>query len=81
MLRLVELALFLTPFVVFAAWRFLAMEGGPSVRVVVGAACVLALLAGVLIWLSQEDTVPAGANYAPARFQNGKVVSGEAEPR
>ena len=62
MLRLVELALFLAPFVVFAVWRFMAIEGGPPVRVVVGAACVLAVLAGALIWLSQEDALPPGAS-------------------
>jgi hypothetical protein len=81
MLRLVELALFLAPFVVFALWRFAAIEGGPSVRVVFGAACVLAMLAGILIWLSQEDALPPGANYEPARLQDGKVVSGHAAPR
>jgi uncharacterized protein DUF6111 len=81
MLRLVELTLFLAPFAVFALWRFAAFEGGPSVRVVVGAACVLAMLAGILIWLSQEDALPPGANYEPARLQDGKVVSGHAAPR
>jgi hypothetical protein len=81
MLRLVELALFLAPFVVFALWRFAAFEGGPSVRLVVGAACVLAMLAGILIWLSQEEALPPGANYEPARLQDGKVVSGHAAPR
>jgi len=81
MLRLVELTLFIAPFAVFALWRFAAFEGGPSVRVVVGAACVLAMLAGILIWLSQEDALPPGANYEPARLQDGKVVSGHAAPR
>jgi hypothetical protein len=81
MLRLVELTLFIAPFAVFALWRFAAFEGGPSVRVVFGAACVLAMLAGILIWLSQEDALPPGANYEPARLQDGKVVSGHAAPR
>jgi hypothetical protein len=81
MLRLVELALFLAPFVVFAVWRFAAMEGGPSVRVVVGAACVLALLAGSLIWLSRDDALPPGVSYEPARLEDGKVISGRAAPR
>ena len=81
MLRLVELALFLAPFAVFVAWRFLAFEGGPPARVVVGVACVLALLAGALIWLSQEDALPPGTRYAPAQFQDGKVVAGHGVPR
>jgi hypothetical protein len=78
MLRLVELALFLAPFVVFAVWRFLAFEGGPSVRVVIGLACALAVLAGVLIWLRREDALPSGGSYEPARFEDGKIVSGHA---
>ena len=81
MLRLVELALFLAPFLFFAAWRFMALEGGPPVRLVVGAACVLALLAGALIWLSHEAALPPGAAYEPARLQDGKIVSGHAAPR
>jgi hypothetical protein len=80
MLRLVELALFLAPFVLFAVWRFMAVEGGPSVRVVTIVACVLAVLAGALIWLSQDDSLPPGATYEPARLQDGKVVSGRAAP-
>ena len=81
MLRLVELALFLAPFVFFAIWRFMALEGGPPVRFVVGAACVLALLASALIWLSQDDALPPGVTYEPARLQDGKVVSGHAAPQ
>ena len=81
MLRLVELALFLMPFVVFAVWRFVAFEGGPSPRIVIAAACVLAVLAAALIWLSQEDALPPGAGYEPARLQDGKVISGHAAPR
>ena len=80
MLRLVELALFLVPFVLFVLWRFMAIERGPSSRAVAIAACVLAVLAGALIWLSQEDALPPGATYEPARLQNGKVVSGHAAP-
>ena len=81
MLRLVELALFLAPFVVFAVWRFMAVEGGPSVSVVVASACVLAVLAGALVWLSQENALPPGAGYEPARLEDGKIVSGHAAPR
>ena len=81
MLRLAEIALFLAPFILFAVWRFAALEGGPSVKIVVGAACVLALLAGALIWLSREDSLPPGSSYEPARLQDGRVISGHAAPR
>jgi Family of unknown function (DUF6111) len=81
MLRFAELLLFLAPFVVFAVWRFMAIEGGPPVSLVVGAACVLALLAGVLIWLSQDEAMPPGATYEPAHLENGRIVGGGAAPR
>ncbi|HET7881867.1 MAG TPA: DUF6111 family protein [Acetobacteraceae bacterium] len=81
MLRLVELALFLAPFAAFAAWRFLATEGGPSTSLVVAAACVLALLAAALLWLSQDKALAPGADYEPARLEQGKVVFGPADPQ
>jgi uncharacterized protein DUF6111 len=81
MLRLVELALFLAPFALFAAWRFMALEGGPPAKLVIGAACVLVLLACVLIWLSQDEALPPGADYQPARLEDGRVVSGHPAPQ
>jgi hypothetical protein len=81
MLRLVELALFLAPFAVFIVWRFMAMEGGPSTGLVIGAVCVLIALTGVLIWLSQEDVVPPGTTYEPAHLEDGRIVPGHNAPR
>ena len=81
MLRLVELALFLAPFAVFIVWRFMAMEGGPSTSVIIGAVCVLVVLTGVLIWLSKEDVVPSGVSYEPAHLEDGRIVPGHAAPR
>ncbi len=46
MLRLVELALFLSPFVAFIAWRFMALERGSAVDASwSAAACVMIVLA------------------------------------
>jgi hypothetical protein len=80
MLRLVELALFLTPFAAFFVWRFLAMGGAPSLSLVVGTACVVAVLAGALFWLSRDRALPPGTTYAPARFEDGRVVAGHGVP-
>jgi hypothetical protein len=80
MLRLVELALFLVPFVIFAAWRLVGQDG-PSLRLLVATACVLAALAAVLIWLSQDEALPPGTAYVPARLQDGKIVAGHAAPQ
>ena len=78
MVRALELALFLAPLALFLVWRFRALEDGPSLRVVVSAACILAVLAGALVWLSQEHALPPGTSYEPARLQDGKVISGHA---
>ena len=81
MLRFVELALFLSPFVFFAIWRAVGTDGGPSMRLVVAAACVLALLAGTLVWLSLDQALPPGTAYAPARMEDGRIVAGHGAPR
>jgi Family of unknown function (DUF6111) len=81
MLRLAELALFLAPFVFFIVWRVMATDGGPSMRVLVGAACLLAVLTGVVVWLSRENALPPGADYAPAQMRDGQIVSGHAVER
>jgi len=81
MLRLAELVLFLSPFAVFAIWRLLAAEGGPSLRVVLVSACFVVVLAGALFWLNRRDALPPGTEYVPAQLQNGRVVPGHPQPR
>jgi hypothetical protein len=78
MLRLVELALFLTPFAAFLIWRLAAVEGGPSIGILVGFGCALLAIAAVLIWLSEDRALPPGASYAPAQIEDGRIVSGHA---
>lgn len=77
MLRLVEIALLLTPLAGFVAWRWLVPEG-PSPRVLALWAGVLLALAVSLFWLSGEDTLPPGAVYVPPQIENGAVVPGHA---
>jgi hypothetical protein len=80
-LRLTELVLFLAPFVAFLAWRLTAGSGGPPRVVLIGAACALALLAGMLAWLGRERSFPPGTAYVPAELQDGRIVPGHAVPR
>jgi hypothetical protein len=81
MLRLAELALFLTPFAVFIIWRFFAIEHGPSKALLIGIACFVALLACALIWLSEDRALPPGTDYAPPRFENGHIIAGHGVQR
>ena len=81
MLRLVELALFLSPFLVFAAWRFFAIESGPSIKFVVGVACFVAVIAAALVWFGEDRAIPPDNAYAPARLENGHIVAGHGVPQ
>jgi Family of unknown function (DUF6111) len=57
------------------------MERGPSIQLVAVTACVVVLLIGAMIWLSQEAALPPGTTYAPAQLENGRVIPGHAAPR
>jgi hypothetical protein len=81
MLRLVELALFLLPFVAFAGWRYFSSEQGPSIRIVIGAACVILMLAVALMWLGGDRAISPHDVYAPARYENGHVIAGHGVPQ
>jgi len=78
--RFVELALFIVPFVVFAAWRLLG-GGGPSRKLVVTATCIVMALAGALYWFRREEAIAPGMRYVPAQLEDGRIVPGHAEPR
>jgi hypothetical protein len=79
MLRFVEVALFLAPFAVVAAWRLLLPAPGPSLRLVAAVCALAALVAGTLLWLRARDAEAPMAAYVPAHIEDGHVVpSGEA---
>ncbi|HVC59708.1 MAG TPA: DUF6111 family protein [Acetobacteraceae bacterium] len=80
-MRFVEIALFLTPFVVFAAWRMAAPAGRPSPRLIAASAATLALLLAALLWLHREGALPPGTAYVPATLQDGRVVPAHGGPR
>ncbi len=76
MLRLLEILLFLTPFVAFGLWRLVAPAGVPSPRAVAATAAMLLLLGAALLWFSRQDVLPPHSVYAPAQFHDGRVVPG-----
>ena len=80
MLRFVELALFLSPFLLFAAWRVAAYAGVPSSRFVAGSCVLLAVLVGALLWFQREGALPPGTTYVPATLHDGRVVPGHGVP-
>jgi hypothetical protein len=80
-LRLLEVALFLMPFMGFGLWWVLAANGGPSPVAVGLAAGAVLLLAAALLWFAQRDTLGMGQRYVPARVEDGRVVPGHAAPQ
>lgn len=81
MLRLVELLLFLGPFIAYALWRLLAPVGGPSPRFIAVAAGLVIVVAAVLFWFSREDALPPGTSYVPAELHDGRLIPGHAVPQ
>jgi hypothetical protein len=79
-LRLLEVALFLVPFIAFGAWWWLAAGRGPSTMPVGIAAVAVAVIAAALIWFAAQDTLGPGEAYVPARLRGGEIVPGHAAP-
>ncbi|HKA80664.1 MAG TPA: DUF6111 family protein [Xanthobacteraceae bacterium] len=80
---LIELALFLTPFVVYAIflWATKADVLHPDLwslkRVVWLGIAALVLMLGSFVVLAQWGGAPPGSTYVPAHTENGKFVPGE----
>ena len=73
MLRLSELALFLTPFALFGGWWFL---GTRARWLLWSAVAVLAVLGAVIAWLGVSQRLEPHQVYIPARLQDGHIVAG-----
>jgi hypothetical protein len=80
-MRYVEIALFLTPFVIFALWRLTSPAAGPSVQVVAASAALLVMLIAALLWFHQQGAVPSGSAYVPATLQDGRIVPAHGGPQ
>ena len=75
MLRLTEVALFLSPFALFAVWWF----GGRRLGVLAWPAIGLAVgVAVLLISFGLRRSMPRDAIYVPARVEGSRIVDGHA---
>ncbi|MFL5281154.1 MAG: DUF6111 family protein [Rhodopila sp.] len=80
-MRLIEIALFLSPFAAFALLRLLApARGVPSWVLPVFTAIVVITLA-LLLYLRGLDAGDANKAYVPARLEDGRVLPSKAAPR
>lgn len=76
MLRFVEIILFLSPFLLYAAWWLLGAKAARWLPWV--AAGVVAVLAGMVLVYRFETAEPASSVYVPAQIHGGTVVPGHA---
>jgi len=78
--RLIEIILFLTPFVGFAVWRLVVPSERPPLWLVAGAAGFVMLMLASLLWLRSMDASDTVESYVPARLRDGRIVPGHAAP-
>jgi hypothetical protein len=80
---LTELALFLTPFVLYAIFLAATSAGvldpahWPLARIAWLLIASFVLMIGSFIVLSQWSGAPAGSSYTPAHLEDGQLVPGE----
>jgi hypothetical protein len=78
MSRLIEIALFVTPFLGFAAWRLLFPAPSPPLWMVCWCGGFVLLMLGSLLWQHQIEASDARKAYVPALMQDGRVIPGHA---
>lgn len=77
-----EIALFVTPFVLYAVFLWatkagvLDLNSWPMVRVATLAIAALVLVLGSFIYFAHFSGAPPGSTYVPAHMDNGKFVPG-----
>ncbi|WP_158923442.1 hypothetical protein [Acidisphaera sp. S103] len=74
--RLIEIILFLTPFVAFAAWRLWFPSPLPPPGLIYGLAVFVGLMLAALLWTSHLDAEDGHQAYVPAVMQNGRIIEG-----
>ncbi len=79
--RIIEIVLFLTPFVAFAAWRLWFPSPLPPLWMMYGLGSFVVLMLIALFWLRQLDAGDAHQAYVPARLLDGKVVPAQRVPQ
>ena len=80
MIRIVEIALFLAPLAMFAAWRifFPGVQLSRGMLAVIGVMLVIVFV--TLVWLRHDDAEPANAAYVPAALDGDRITPPRAAP-
>jgi Family of unknown function (DUF6111) len=78
-----ELALFLTPFALYAVFLLatragvMEPESWPLTRLGILTAIALALILGSFLYFANYTGAPPGSRYVPAHIEDGKFVPGK----
>lgn len=72
--RLIEIVLFLAPFIGFATWRLLFPQPVPPVWLMAGLVVFVLLMFAALLWLRQMGAENANRPYIPAELHDGRAV-------
>jgi hypothetical protein len=76
MSRIIEIVLFLAPFLGFAVWRLWFPSPVPPLWLMYGLAAFVGLLLLALAWVWHLEAGDANQPYVPAQLHDGRVVSG-----
>jgi hypothetical protein len=76
MSRIIEIVLFLAPFLGFAVWRLWFPSPVPPLWLIYGLAGFVGLLLLALAWVWHLEAGDANQPYVPAELHDGRVVSG-----
>lgn len=80
--RIVEIVLFLTPFIGFAVWRMLSPAPAPPAWLLGGLVTLVVLAVLALLWGWYLDAGDGRTPYIPAQIHDGGIVpAGAAVPR
>ena len=74
MSRIIEIVLFLAPFLGFAAWRLWFPSPLPPLWLMYGLAGFVGLMLIALAWVWHLDAGDATQPYVPAELRDGRVV-------
>jgi hypothetical protein len=74
--RIIEILLFLIPFLSFAAWRLFFPSPVPPVWLMGGMVGFVALMLLALVWVWHLEAADANQPYVPDELHDGRVVPG-----
>ncbi len=77
-MRWAELALFVTPFALYAAWRLAAARAQPAL--LWGTLAAVGVLVAGTMWLGVTRRLDRDERYVPAHLEDGRVVPGYGVP-